>query len=132
MATDAYPANETMRAARLIAPGRVRIDSVGRPQPGPGQLRIRVQGCGVCASNLVPWAGPEWMRFPTEPGGLGHEGWGLVDAIGEGVTGFAEGDRVAALSYNSYAEYDVAGADAVLRLPHALDGDPFPGEPLGC
>ena len=42
------------------------------------------------------------------------------------------GDRVAALSYHAYAEYDVADADAVVPLPDALAGQPFPGEPLGC
>ena len=72
------------------------------------------------------------MQFPTEPGGLGHEGWGMVDAVGDEVAGLSVGDRVAALSYHSYAEYDIADADAVVPLPAALDGQPFPGEPLGC
>jgi len=116
----------------LTGAGRLRIEEVARPTPGPGQVRVRLEGCGVCASNLAPWAGPEWMRYPTEPGSLGHEGWGVVDAVGEGVTALAVGDRVAALSYNSYAEFDVADARAVLRLPRSLDGQPFPGEPLGC
>ncbi len=122
----------TMRAAVLAAPGRVRLDEVARPVPGAGQVRVRLEGCGVCASNLTPWAGPEWMRFPTEPGALGHEGWGVVDALGDGVDGLAVGDRVAALSYKSYAEYDLADAAAVVPLPDALAGRPFPGEPLGC
>jgi threonine dehydrogenase-like Zn-dependent dehydrogenase len=95
-------------------------------------VRVKLEGCGVCASNLGPWAGPEWMKFPTEPGGLGHEGWGRIDAVGEGVEELAPGDRVAALSYHSYAGYDVAEADAVVKLPSELDGLPFPGEPLGC
>jgi threonine dehydrogenase-like Zn-dependent dehydrogenase len=122
----------TMRAAVLTGPGQVRVDDVGRPEPGPRQVRIRLEGSGVCASNLTPWAGPEWMRFPTEPGALGHEGWGVVDAIGEGVEGVSVGDRVAALSHRAYAEYDLAEADAVVGLPDALAGEPFPGEPLGC
>ena len=122
----------TMRAARLARPGRIILDEVPVPEPGPGQVRIRLEGCGVCASNLTPWGGAEWMTYPTEPGGLGHEGWGVVDAVGEGVADFAPGDRVAALSYHAYAEYDVADASACVRLPAALDGRPFPGEPLGC
>jgi threonine dehydrogenase-like Zn-dependent dehydrogenase len=72
------------------------------------------------------------MRFPTEPGALGHEGWGVVDAVGDGVEGLSLGDRVAALTYHSYAEHDVAEVDAVVRLPASLAGQPFPGEPLGC
>jgi threonine dehydrogenase-like Zn-dependent dehydrogenase len=121
-----------MRAVVLPGPGRACVETVHRPEPGPEQIRIRLQGCGVCASNLAVWAGPEWMQFPTEPGGLGHEGWGLVDALGDRVTDVSVGDRVAALSYHSYAEYDVAEASAVVRLPASLDGQPFPGEPLGC
>jgi threonine dehydrogenase-like Zn-dependent dehydrogenase len=121
-----------MRAAVLTGPGQVRVIDVPRPAPGPGQVRVRLEGCGVCASNLGPWAGPDWMRFPTEPGGLGHEGWGTIDALGEGVQDVSPGQRVAVLSYNAYAEYDLTSADAVVPLPPALAGRPFPGEPLGC
>jgi threonine dehydrogenase-like Zn-dependent dehydrogenase len=121
-----------MRAAVLVAPGQVRVESVPRSEPGRGQVRVRLEGSGVCASNLTPWAGPEWMNFPTEPGSLGHEGWGVVDALGEDVGGLSVGDRVAALSFKAYAEYDLADADAIVRLPDALAGQPFPGEPLGC
>ena len=121
-----------MRAAVLTGPGRLEVREVVRPEPGPGQVRIRLEGCGVCASNLTPWAGPEWMQFPTEPGGLGHEGWGVIDAVGKGVQGLKAGDRVAALSHHSYAEYDLADVDQVVPLPAELEGKPFPGEPLGC
>ncbi|WP_238858264.1 MDR/zinc-dependent alcohol dehydrogenase-like family protein [Faunimonas pinastri] len=123
---------KAMKAAVVTGPGELRVDEVSLPVPGPGQVRIRLEGCGVCASNLTPWAGPEWMKFPTEPGGLGHEAWGAVDAVGEGVQGLSEGQRVVALSYHAYAGYDVADADAVVALPDALAGKPFPGEPLGC
>ncbi|MGR4863924.1 MDR/zinc-dependent alcohol dehydrogenase-like family protein [Caulobacter sp. LARHSG274] len=122
----------TMRAAVIPGPGRIRIEAAPLPQPGPGQVRVRLEGCGVCASNLTPWAGPDWMKFPTAPGDLGHEGWGVVDAVGEGVDDLAIGDRVAALSYRSYAQYDLVEAEAAAKLPPALGGKPFPGEPLGC
>jgi len=122
----------TMRAAVVTGPGEVRIEAVPRPAPGSGQVRVRLEGCGVCASNLTPWAGPEWMTFPTKPGDLGHEGWGVIDAVGEGVQLLAVGDRVATLSHRSYAEADIAAACEVVRLPDALDGKPFPGEPLAC
>ncbi|MGN6377306.1 MAG: MDR/zinc-dependent alcohol dehydrogenase-like family protein [Sphingomonas sp.] len=121
-----------MRAAILEAPGKMTTAAADRPEPAAGQVRVRLEGCGVCASNLEPWAGNEWTTYPGEPGGLGHEGWGVIDAVGEGVDGLQAGDRVAALSYHSFAEYDVADADAVVKLPPALDGQPFPGEPLGC
>ena len=121
-----------MRAAVLAAPGEIRLTEVDMPEPGEGELRIRLEGCGVCASNLEPWAGLPWLSYPGEPGGLGHEGWGTVDALGAGVEEFAGGDRVAALSYRSFAEYDIARADMAVKLPPELDGQPFPGEPLGC
>ena len=122
----------SMTAALMTGPGEIRLEQVPIPQPGPGQVRVRLEGCGVCASNLTPWAGPEWMRYPTEPGGLGHEGWGVIDTVGEGIEHLGIGDRVAALSYNSYAQYDICEAEACVSLPEALAGLPFPGEPLGC
>ncbi|WP_165224070.1 MDR/zinc-dependent alcohol dehydrogenase-like family protein [Affinirhizobium pseudoryzae] len=122
----------TMRAAVVVGAGKIEMRAVPRPEPGPGQVRLRLEGCGVCASNLTPWSGPDWMEFPTEPGGLGHEGWGFIDGIGEGVSGLDIGDRVAALSYHAYASHDIADASAVVKLPDALNGQPFPGEPLGC
>jgi threonine dehydrogenase-like Zn-dependent dehydrogenase len=121
-----------MRAAVLKGPGKMGIEEVARPEPGPGEVRVRLEGSGVCASNLEPWAGQPWMTYPGEPGGLGHEGWGVIDAVGDGVTKVRVGDRVAALSHHSFAQYDIAPADSVLRLPDALANHPFPGEPLGC
>jgi NADPH2:quinone reductase len=119
-------------AAIITAPGTIVVEQRPLPQPGPGQVRIRLEGCGVCASNLTPWAGPDWMKFPTEPGDLGHEGWGYIDDVGEGVDGLKIGDRVAALSYHAYASHDLAEAQNVVPLPDALKDMPFPGEPLGC
>ena len=121
-----------MRAAVVTGPGQLEIAEVDRPEPGVGEVRVRLQGCGVCASNLTPWDGAEWMQYPTPPGDLGHEGWGIVDAVGPGVSDPSPGDRVAALSFRSYADYDIARADQVVKLPPAWSGMPFPGEPLGC
>ncbi len=129
---DRESSRATMRAAVVTAAGSMEVRQIAVPEPGEGQVRVKLEGCGVCASNLGPWAGPEWMEFPTEPGGLGHEGWGLIDALGEGVGNVAVGDRVAALSFHAYADYDIADADAVVQLPPELDDMPFPGEPLGC
>ncbi|MDR6786705.1 threonine dehydrogenase-like Zn-dependent dehydrogenase [Sphingomonas sp. BE138] len=121
-----------MRAAVLVAPGRFEIQDAPVPQPGPGEVRVRLEGCGVCASNVEPWEGQPWSTFPGAPGGMGHEGWGVVDALGEGVADVAVGERVTMLSGHSFAPYDVAAIDQLVRLPAALDGQPFPGEPLAC
>src|SRR3954449_10693825 len=98
----------TMSAAVLTGAGKLMIQDAPVPEPGPGQVRVRLQGCGVCASNLTPWAGPDWMQFPTEPGGLGHEGWGAVAAIGPGGEGLAVGDRGGSRWHHRYAGCDVA------------------------
>jgi threonine dehydrogenase-like Zn-dependent dehydrogenase len=121
-----------MRACVIAAPGRADVQTLARPEPGPGQVLLRMEGSGVCASSLPLWEGREWFEYPQPPGAPGHEGWGRVALVGPGVEGLREGDRVAALSYRAHAEYDVAAADALVRLPASLDGAAVPGEPLGC
>lgn len=121
-----------MRAATLQAPGRIRIDTVPLPEPGPGQVRVRIECCGVCGSNVPVWEGREWFRYPLEPGQPGHEGCGTIDGVGEGVEEYEVGERVAFLSYNAFAEYDLAEAASLVRLPRSLADKPFPGEALGC
>jgi len=121
-----------MRAAVLAAPRALRVETVKRPDPQPGEVRIRLEGCGVCASNIPTWTGMPWSQYPTEPGGLGHEGWGVIDAVGDEVAALTPGDRVAAVSYHAYAEFDLAPARAVVKLPTALNKLAFPGEALGC
>ncbi len=122
----------TMQAAVLEGPGRIEMRQVAVPQPGPGEVRVRLEGCGVCASNVEPYEGQPWSSFPGEAGGLGHEGWGVVDAVGDGVAAVGVGERVATLAGHSFAQYDIAREDAVVTLPPALAGKHFHGEPLGC
>lgn len=125
-------ATTTMRAAVVKAPGQIEVVDAPIPQPGPTQIRVRLEGCGVCASNIPPFEGRDWFKYPMEPGALGHEGWGTVDAVGDQVHTFSPGDRVAVLSYHAYAEYDVADISAAVHLPPELDRTPLPAEPLGC
>lgn len=121
-----------MQAAVLRGPGQAAIESLAPPEPGPGQVLLRMEGSGVCASSLPLWEGREWFTYPQPAGAPGHEGWGRVAALGEGVTGLNEGDRVAALTYRAHAEYDVADAGSVIRLPDTLADTEVLGEPLGC
>lgn len=136
MTTAAPPARPlavaTMRAAVMTAPGTLCLQDVDVPAPGAGEVRIRLEGSGVCASSLPLWEGREWFRYPQAPGVPGHEGWGRVDALGSEASGVAVGDRVAVLSYRAFAEYDLAPVDAVVPLPAPLAGSPFPGEAIGC
>src|SRR5690606_35740304 len=103
-----------MQAAVLAAPMSMRTTEVAVPEPGFAQVRIRVEGCGICGSNLPPWEGRPWFDYPFPAGSPGHEAWGTVDAVGEGVDEVPLGARVAALSYRGFAEYDIADAATVV------------------
>ena len=126
------PHPATMRAAIIAAPGEVSIKQVPVPSPAPNEVLVRLSGCGVCASNLSPWEGQPWFTYPMEPGALGHEGWGTVEAVGGQVDKFDVGDHVAMLSGHAYAEYDVADTQSLVKLPEEWHDRAFPGEPLGC
>lgn len=121
-----------MDALEITAPKTITVKQVPLPQPAADEVRIKLQGCGLCASNLPVWEGREWFTYPIEAGKPGHEGWGTIDAIGNDVTGFKVGERVAAITYNAFAPYDVTKASNLIKLPAELDGVPFPAEPLGC
>lgn len=112
-----------MRAAVLEAPRRIVLRDAVRPEPESGELLVRIEGCGVCASDLPVWEGRPWFDYPVEPGAPGHEGWGSVVATGQ---------RVALLSHHAYAEYDAVPDELVVPLPPELDDVPFPAEPLAC
>lgn len=139
-----------MRAAALEAPGApLRLVERPVPAPGPGQVRVRVEACGVCGSDVFLQKGGfgDKVTWPVIPG---HEAAGVVDALGEGVDGFAVGDQVALYYITVPADdlwaargrpnisphvtrmgVDVDGAFAeyVLRPPAALIRPPAPVPP---
>lgn len=122
----------THHAAVITAPGRIDFQQVPRPEPGADEVRARLEGCGISASSLPIWEGRNGAQYPLPPGAPGHEGWGTVDAVGRNVRTVQPGERVTLLSHRALAEYDVAPADAIVRLPESLKHHPVPGEPLGC
>jgi Zn-dependent alcohol dehydrogenase len=82
-------AGRTMRAAVLHAPGQpLRLEEVRLAGPRAGELLVRVQAAGVCHSDLHYMTGDLTCRLPAV---LGHEGAGIVEAAGPGVTGFEPG-----------------------------------------
>lgn len=121
-----------MEAMEITAPKTITIKQIEKPEPAADEVRIKMEGCGLCASNLPVWEGREWFQYPVQAGNPGHEGWGRIDAIGKDVQGFQKGERVAAITYNAFAAYDITKASNLIKLPATLDGMPFPGEPLGC
>jgi L-iditol 2-dehydrogenase len=82
-----------MRALLLTAPGRLEMADLPRPEPGSGDVRIRVASCGICGSDVHGYTGSTGRRIP--PLVMGHEAAGTVEAVGEGVADLAVGTRVA-------------------------------------
>lgn len=122
----------TMLAMRLVAPRRVEPERVATPVPARGQLLVRIEGCGVCASNGSVWEGRPWFEYPLEPGAPGHEAWGTVAAVGPDAEPGWLGRRVAMLSQHGFAEYDTVDAESAVPIPETLGHVPMPGEPVGC
>src|SRR5690349_115895 len=75
------------------------IESVDLAEPGPGEMRVRIVGTGMCHTDMVPRA-PEFAELAPLPLIPGHEGAGVVEALGPGVTGVSVGDHVV-LSFDS-------------------------------
>jgi propanol-preferring alcohol dehydrogenase len=94
-----------MRAALLPAvDAPLTIVEREVPTPGPGEVRVRIEACGVCGSDLfLQKGGFGEDKLPVVPG---HEAAGVVDAVGPGVTGLALGDQVAIY----YIENDTGAA----------------------
>jgi D-arabinose 1-dehydrogenase-like Zn-dependent alcohol dehydrogenase len=147
-----------MRAVQVEkAGGKFELVEREVPQPGPGEVRVRVQACGICHSDSVTKDGlfPS-LRYPRVPG---HEIAGVIDAVGSGVVGWTEGMRVGVgwfgghcgrcepcrrgdlvdcrnlripgITYDGgYAEAMVAPADALARIPDDLA--PADAAPLLC
>jgi threonine dehydrogenase-like Zn-dependent dehydrogenase len=83
-----------VRAIVIEAPHEIALRELEKPEPGPGDVRVRSVRAGVCRTDLDIANGtldPRWVRFPVVPG---HEWSGVVDAVGVGVTGVDVGQRV--------------------------------------
>lgn len=81
-----------MRAYRYTGPGEASLEDVPTPEPGLGQIRVKVGACGACHSDIGILEAPEGA-FPA-PMTLGHEIAGTVDALGDGVQGWDTGEAV--------------------------------------
>ena len=93
----------TMRAARLHGVGDLRVESVPVPVPGPTQLLVSVEACGICPTDARKYAiGVSDGGYPLNPG---HEWVGRVVATGEAVDGFQVGDQVYGDTYAGYADF---------------------------
>lgn len=123
------------KKALLVEPGRFEIREV-EENPGRGQILVKVASCGLCNWELNFWQG-KLGAGETGPLVLGHEWAGTVTALGEGVTDFQIGDKVACgipemADFGGFAEYVVADAGVVLKLEPSINPKYALGEPLKC
>src|SRR5258705_2886084 len=81
----------TYRAVQATAPGTLELTSKTTTDPGPGEVRIHVEACGVCHSDSATVEGILPIQWPRVPG---HEAVGRIDLVGQGVEGWAVGQRV--------------------------------------
>src|SRR6266508_2828898 len=122
------------------------IEDVPTPEPGPGEILVRIETSGLCHTDIHAAHG-DWPVKPNPPFIPGHEGVGIVEHLGEGVTEVALGDRVAmpwlgyacgACEYcntgcsinGGYAQYAKASAKYVAKVPAGVD--PLDAAPLTC
>lgn len=120
------------RAAMLTSPRRIDLVTCTMTDVGPGQVEVAIQGSGVCGSNLPVWQGRPWFEYPLPAGAPGHESWGTVSSVGDGVVTLQPGDPVALIYERAFSERAVVAADDAILLPAPLAAVAFPGEALGC
>ncbi|HEX6988890.1 MAG TPA: quinone oxidoreductase [Bacillota bacterium] len=112
---------KSIRVDRHGGPEVMQLEEVPVPQPGPGQVLVRVEAAGVNFIDIYQRSGAYRMELPFIPG---MEGAGVVEAAGEGLGEFAPGDRVAwAMSAGSYAQYAVVPARLLARVPEGVTAD---------
>lgn len=117
-----------MRYSQLVSPQTSEVVEADAPQPGPGEVKVRVTACGVCASELHPWD----SGVAAYPRRLGHEPVGVVEAVGEGVSRFAYGDRVTGLFLQAFTDIAISPEEILLPVPEGLADENALGEPLAC
>jgi threonine dehydrogenase-like Zn-dependent dehydrogenase len=120
------------RSAVLSAPKKFDFKPFDFRVPENHEILVKMEGCGICASNIPVWEGRPWFDYPLEPGAPGHEGWGVIEETGKEVKSFRKGQRVSLLSGNAFSTHVLCDADKAVELPEDLAGMPFPGEPVGC
>lgn len=106
-------------------PEVLRIETIDGPGPGRGEIQIRVKALGLNRADVLLRSGT-YIETPTLPSGLGLEAAGLIEAVGEGVDGFAPGDAVSVVPplsmvrWPAYGELAIFPAGLVVKHPPLL------------
>ncbi len=113
---------KTVQIREFGGPDKMEFVDLPVGDPGPGQIRIRHEACGLNFIDTYQRSGVYPLKLPHP---LGMEGAGVVEAVGEGVAHLKEGDRAAYASNppGSYSEARVMAAERVCKLPDAIDFD---------
>jgi NADPH:quinone reductase-like Zn-dependent oxidoreductase len=113
----------TVRIHQLGSPEVLTIEDLPVPDPGPGEVRIRVEAVGLNRAEAMYRAG----RYPVQPrlpSLIGYEGTGVIEALGPGVEGFSEGDRVCVLPMIQQGEYGIWAEQAIVPARILLPAPP--------
>lgn len=110
---------QAIQVSEKGGPEVLKLEEVPTPQPGPGEVLIKVAAAGVNFIDIYYRTGIYPVETPYTPG---DEAAGTVEAVGEGVTEFKPGDRVAhCQKMGSYAEYQTVPASKVVPVPEGVD-----------
>lgn len=108
-----------IRLHQFGGPEVMQLEAVSLPAPAPGEVQLRQSAIGFNFIDVYQRKGVYPLPLPT---GLGHEAAGVVEAVGEGVSGFKPGDRVAYMNagLGAYAERRNVPADKLVALPEGV------------
>ncbi|MEU8837425.1 zinc-dependent alcohol dehydrogenase family protein, partial [Streptomyces sp900116325] len=110
----------------LGGPDVLTLEDVTIGEPGPGELRVRVDAIGLNRAEVLFREG-NYLDQPTFPSRLGYEAAGIVDAVGPEVAGFAPGDAISVVpgfsqnDYGVYGTYAIVPAASVVHRPESID-----------
>jgi len=111
-----------VRLLALAEPGRLAPVEIDEPFPGPHEVRVRVACVGICGSDVEVFHGRRAFKHVDGHLVVGHEMSGVVDRVGETVTGLRAGDRVAVVgTWGALTDYVIARPENVLRFPPRID-----------
>ncbi len=110
---------KAIRVRRTGGPEVLRLEDLPTPEPGPGQLLVRVEAAGVNFVDVYHRTGLYQVQLPFTPG---REAAGTVERVGEGVTTARPGDRVVSESAaGAYAEYAIVPAERAVPVPDGME-----------
>lgn len=116
------------RVARLVGPRRFEVVNEEAGSPGPGEVRVRILACGICASELHTWQDTQ----PTYPVLIGHEPIGVIEAVGPDLESLSAGAMVSGGFGPALSDRVIVDHRKIVMVPDGLSADDAIGEPLGC